>query len=65
MTDAERFQKAMQAIFSVSPERAEEIKCQIEAEHAGVGRQEIREGRASVAEGIYEMIEDQSSANPS
>ena len=26
MTDAERFQKAMQAILSVPPERAEEIK---------------------------------------
>ena len=28
MTDAERFQKAMRAILSVSPERAEEINRQ-------------------------------------
>ena len=33
MTDAERFQKAMQAILSVPPERAEEINRQTRAEY--------------------------------
>ena len=33
MTDAERFQKAMQAILSVPPERAEEINRQTRQEY--------------------------------
>lgn len=33
MTDAERFQKAMQAILSVPPERAEEINRQTRLEY--------------------------------
>ena len=46
MTDAERFQKAMQAILSVPPKEVEEINRQVAADYSAIGRQELKEDRA-------------------
>ncbi|MCY4482572.1 MAG: hypothetical protein OXC12_06830 [Spirochaetaceae bacterium] len=46
MTNAERFQKALQTIFSTPPEQVEQINQQAKDDYAAFGRQEIREDRA-------------------
>ena len=38
MTDAERFEKALQAIFAVPPEQAAEINQQSESDYSAFGR---------------------------
>lgn len=46
MTNAERFQNALQSILSTPPEKVEEINRQAEADYKAFGRQEIRQDRA-------------------
>ena len=47
MTDAERFQKALQTIFSTPPEKVEQIDQQAKEDYAAFGRQEVKEARAA------------------
>ena len=46
MTNAERFQKPMQTIFSVSPKQVEKVNRQDEADYFAFERQEVREDQA-------------------
>ena len=50
MTNAERFEKALQAIFSMPPERVEQINRQAKDDYSAFGRQELREDRAKKRE---------------
>lgn len=46
MTNAERFQQALQTIFSATPEQVERVNQQAEEDYKAFGRQEIRDERA-------------------
>ena len=45
MTDAERFEKALQTILSTPPEQVEQINQQAKDDYAAFGRREVREER--------------------
>ena len=45
MTNAERFQKALQAILSTPPDQVEQINQQVKDDYAAFGRQEVRQER--------------------
>ena len=47
MTEAERFQKALQTILSPPPEQVEQINQQAKEDYAAFGRQEVKEARAA------------------
>ena len=46
MTNAERFQQALQTIFSATPEQVEQVNQQAKDDYAAFGRKELREDRA-------------------
>ena len=45
MTNAERFQKALETILSTPPEQVEQINQQAKDDYAAFGRREVREDR--------------------
>ena len=47
MTNAERFQKALQTILSTTPETVEQINQQAKDDYAAFGRREVKEERAN------------------
>lgn len=47
MTNAERFQKALQTIISTPPEQVEQINQQAKDDYAAFRRREVKEERAT------------------
>lgn len=48
MTNAERFQKALQTILSTPPDQVEQINQQAKDDYAAFGHQEVKEERTAV-----------------